>query len=278
MEIEYSIMKLRPKKRLNRLSFGEREVLFFRVNRNFYLEYAPWIEFGDISCEQMLNQIRVTKELPLFLLKTLKLEESNNIDHKKFKNHKFGVGDQAYSRKIKFNGSFEDLKKDLFKSGGTFRIDFNNGSSVQALSSFLKSNSRELNERIEFLEDPFTLNGESEKFILDYGIKIAADRNQFFHPLHAFNIYKPNIEYNDNTFDYSIFSSYMGSDLGRYHCYLHLMSYGNLDLIHGINTPDLFDDQVCLFKDEGECNLSLNTTSIDIIYKKLEKLEWINLT
>jgi len=68
----------------------------------------------------------------------------------------------------------------------------------------------------------------------------------------------------------------MGHDLGRYHCYLSLMEYGNLDLFHGIDTPGMYKNQKSLFIKEGN-KLVPNKKEIEQMYKELEEMTWIDL-
>ena len=65
----------------------------------------------------------------------------------------------------------------------------------------------------------------------------------------------------------------MGSDLGMYHCYLHLMQKGDLDLTHGIVTNGIYKEQREIFSFLAG-RWILNQSEIDKLYDDLRRREW----
>lgn len=283
MQIDFCIYHLQPLKTLNRFSSSIRRGVFLRIGKKFFLDYHPWKEFGDISVEEMLKCIKESRKLPGFLEQLLALEQDrfNTIDLP-FLNHSLDLAEEKQILgedrvKLKYLGDLEELRSCLLKNRSrTLRVDFNNALSETEFIGFWESLPLEVQNAIEFFEDPVPLVGDNWKKFINLGIPLACDRN-FFNELHFdFKIFKPNIERYQPLEKPIIFSSYMGHDLGRYQCYLSLMNRADLKLFHGVDTPCLYSEQIDLFARDGNF-LKLNKRSRDVMYKKLKGLEWNSL-
>ena len=275
MHIEYFVDQLSPISRLNKFSNVMRSVLYFRIDQKYYLEYHPWKEFGDLSINEMMDRIKRSQKLPPFLEFLLKLEKNKkSISHLKFLNHLLiKPEDEIDLRtcvKLKVLSPLSLMNSKLAKLS-KLRIDFNNYEDIDELLLWLKTMPPKLKEKIDFLEDPTDIN-EINIEIKELGFKLAADRNIFNTDIYDFDIYKPNID-GEKFRQSSIFSSYMGGDLGRYHAYLALMEYGDLNLYHGISTPGIYNDQLDLFVSDG-FYLSIDMSQVNMMYDRLRNKSW----
>lgn len=276
MELEYSIQKLYPLKKLNAFSKKvEREVLFLRYEKSFYLEYHPWKEFGDKDIEELLSEIKCTNKLPTFLNQQLEVEkERKNFQLEGFKNH--SLNEDAKVSKLKYLGDLNDLIIRINKSSSEkIRIDFNNQLNYSQASLFLTKLGKNTH-KIDYLEDPYPIDKSWVDLGRKFNISLAQDRN-CDETIDTFHILKPNVDEVNKYEKDAIFSSYMGSDLGRIHCYLLLLKYGNLELYHGINTPMLYKDQVDIFFEVGDQYFLPHLQNIEKVYENLASLNWSSL-
>ena len=65
----------------------------------------------------------------------------------------------------------------------------------------------------------------------------------------------------------------MGHDLGRFQAYLELMKLGDLDLYHGIDTPDIYENQLELFESDGVKTYLIESV-LDNLLDQLSSYEW----
>lgn len=286
MEIKYSLYKLYPKRRLNHL--GDKKVragILFRFNQSCFVDYHPWEQFGDPAIEIVLEWLRkgVCNEFTDRLFELANLDEKRIvIKHIPFFNHILvsDMNDQddvAPNKIVKLKGLCEleqDLKmiKNFTQKKIRLRLDFNNLSDFSYITSLWHSLSEQEQSLIDYIEDPFKYEANLWHCLKAQGIPLACDRNE--EQDNYINIWKPNIEKRPRGDNY-ILSSYMGHDLGRYHCFLELMcSHENiLKLVHGINTPSLYEGQLNLFV-ETDGALSINTVVVDGMYNELKEREW----
>ena len=275
MLIDYYFYTLNPITDLNRFKPLLREGVFFRIDGQYFCEYFPWHEFGDLSCDDIILQIKNNKSLPSFLKKMISLEKNkDSIRHRSFYNHSLDHFDVCETVKIKIN-NFNFKKAELFDTK-KLRIDINNLFNMNEVIDFWRDLPQNIRSKIEYLEDPCLYHPADWQRLQDEGIPIATDRNNKDNDFYHFEIYKPNIDDCPIGKKDVIYSSYMGHDLGRYHSYLELMQNGNLDLYHGIDTPNLFTDQLSLFNGLNG-SLTINKSAIKEIYTFLRNLSWINL-
>lgn len=275
MDIDYSLFTLNPRRKLNRFDTNKREGVYLRIDKKYYVEYFPWQEFGDSSVHQFLGDVRKSKKLPNYLLQLLNLEKcKDRIQHLDFYNHKFDGVANGTVCKLKYKNDLSLLNHEIKKNEGKVRIDFNNGLSQNAYWKWESELSDSIKKKIEYIEDPFVIEN---KLLLSSSIPFACDRNKWIDCVYEFKILKPNIDEYEDCYEKIIFSSYMGGDLGRYHCYLALMKWGNLNFYHGIDTPNIYDEQLPLFVDQKDGRLSLDKFILEEIYNSLREREWISL-
>ena len=276
MGIEFSLYELTPKYQLNRFKVEQYRGVLLKVDGEFFVDYFPWAQFGDMSIQDLLGQVQKDGVLPDFLQQCLSLDETRfEIDHWDFMNHGIYNGDHINTPilKIKYIDSFKQIDELLEKTHSKLRIDFNNGGEFNKILCWWNNLSEKNKEKIDYLEDPFIFNKEQNTYLRDMGISISADRNLFQKNFYDFNILKPNIDICNSFPLDSIFSSYMGHDLGRYHCYLALMKFGNLSLAHGINTPGIYNEQMNIFTQKG-MHTSVTPIVLKQLYEDIKGAKW----
>lgn len=273
--IMFSKYSLTPKVDLNRFNQkgALRNGVILNVDGN-YFDYHPWIEFGDLDVSSFLSNLKryginevAKKSLDLW-------SRRSEISHKSFCNHAFSKkGDVV---KIKYQ-NFEHLLDFLrrIESVGKIRIDFNNQCSFSEVLDIWKSIPTDKKNSIDYFEDPCP---KSEKWgtLEEFGITIASDRNSKDGIGHSIDIYKPNVDMPNNSTRRQIFSSYMGHDLGRYMCYLELMEKGDLNEVHGLDTPNIYEEQLELFTQHKD-GLIVKTQAIASLERRLAALDWQSL-
>lgn len=280
MDIEYSIQKLFPLKKLNRFSKVEdpRDILYLKINDKYFIEYHPWAEFGDISIYEYLDQIKKNNDLSSKAKELLQIEiEKDKIECKSLKNNFLLVEyEQNLSQKdipVKVKYSSFDIIDDLLSKGTRVRIDFNGKVPKGKLENWLNGQSKDRLALVDYFEDPGA-DPILLRSINSYGIKIARDRLHIPTEYINYNIVKPNVDlFEKCNFNHSILSSYMGGDLGRYHCYLIYCKFGNKNLFHGIHTPCLYEKQIEFLTGPFN-NLNINQSAIQYIYSYLRSLSW----
>lgn len=279
MEIDYYIDNLTPRKRLNRFHDNEiRKILYLRIDREFFLEYHPWEEFGDQNILSFLEETRRNEKLPKFLIKLLVLEQKRKmIPFYSFNNHDFGSNVSDFNGKyikIKFDDNYPLIEK-VLSQGNYVRIDFNNKFEFSEFEKWYNCLDLYQREFIDYLED-----SGSNDFVLaqlkNLGLQLASDRNVYIPEYHQVKIIKPSIEDIKQSNTVNIYSSYMGGDLGRFHTYLALLQNGDLDLIHGIDTPGIYQEQLPLFKSNG-LRREIDISMVEKMYIELEGKNWQRL-
>lgn len=173
------------------------------------------------------------------------------------------------------------LIKEILDQGVRLRIDANSGLNYDQMNFIWNSFTDQQKLLIEYFEDPTVFHHETWTKLRSLGIPIAIDRLpsecfDFVNGAECFDyiVHKPNrYKLPENNSCPIIFSSYMGHDLGRIQCYYELMEQGDLQLIHGIDTPNIYLEQHDLFVLEDQ-SLYPCLNSFDKVYRSLESLEW----
>lgn len=275
--IEYSLYTLAPLKRLNSQSTDEnKQGLYLRLLSDEgavdgYADYFPHVELGDLSVDEILSGKRDGYfEKCLWFAKNAKALESAAL--KGFKNHLLSLPDDGPAAgrviKMKVNGpeDFEKIKNAL-KTDASLRLDANACVSLEQWKTFFKGLSDEELDKIEYVEDPGV--GDWRE------LPVASAKDFMESTYWNFEIYKANARFCDRP-EKAIFSSCMGSDLGRYHCYLELVNRGDLGLVHGIHTPGIYREQLDLFK-ERDGLFYLNQEAVEKIFADLKERQWTTL-
>lgn len=272
MNVYFRRYRLRPLKQLNRFSsLEEKEGVHLMAKTpggNSFADYFPHPEFGDARPEEFLDKFRFQskdydKKVLHFLLHDHKLRAQAP---RPFKNHQLWDGNQEVISpviKYKLKSTSDKSFAPLLKQGIRVRLDAN-GIFTQAS---LQDWSKDLQARIEYLEDPTQdLNWEQ--------INLPLARDFISGSPFQYYIYKPNCKFYPDTKSNVIFSSYMGSELGRWHTYCELLDKGDLRLVHGIHTPDLYEGQAKLFKGDFNQGFTPDMSVVKEMYKDLSSGPW----
>lgn len=280
MVVKYSKYELSPKSALNRFDTKIRQGCYFSLDDKFYLDYCPWIEFGDLSVNDILYKIQTEREIPKLFTKLFTLDsQRNNIKKNSFLNH--DLNSHKFSSIVKVKCSAETCLSDLFSlypQDVRLKLDFNNSMTFKGFIKALSEITSKDKKRIFYVEDPCIFNTTEWKLINQEGIDLASDRNPY-NGVAQFIVYKPGIDLKiqSNLSQKTIFSSYMGSQLNNFHTYLEAMKLADLELHHGINTGELFEDNPNIFTAEEGDRFSLNFSVVDKMYEKLQERVWTTL-
>lgn len=273
--IEFSKYILEPIAELNRFSteLKTREGVILKQDSN-YFDYHPWEQFGDLCVDEFLKSIKVDPENHLVNKGFSLWNKRKHISHKPFLNHILNKhGDVS---KIKFKNDDHLINfLDLAKTDSMVRVDFNNLYSFEEVETLWTKLNTSQKRKIEYFEDPCP-KGEKWLALESLGITIASDRNKKDGVGHSIDIFKPNVDLALSKDRVQVFSSYMGHDLGRYLCYLELMECGDLNIVHGIDTPHIYENQLELFSSQ-ENMLVINQECIKTLEANLETMSWSTL-
>lgn len=274
--IEVSRYSLKPLNPLNaRADEGVREGLFFRVKdesgRYGYGDCFPHPELGDLPVEAVLSgeRDRHVEKCLWFARNERKLSAKEKLP---FKNHLLTLNSPAGRGKIvklKVAGSsglalVREALREAMEKNFSLRLDPNGSVALDGWVEFLKTLSKSELQRIDYIEDP----GEGDWRRLP----VPAAKDFMNGPHWDVEIYKPNARFCERP-ESAVFSSYMGSDLGRWHAYLELINRGDLDAVHGIDTPGIYARQRRLFIGTNK-GLIPDMDVVGQIYRELEQREW----
>lgn len=274
--IYFSPYTLTPLKELNsKSSLAPKKGLYLKTvgedGEEGFADYFPHEALGDLPLKSILAGERdeYFEKCLWFARNERELSQSAFLP---FKNHLLADSSSknlegAVKAKVKTLADLDWIKK-LLQQNLRLRLDANGAISFEQWQDFLKSLSQGELDKIDYIEDP----GIGDWRVL--GVPSAKDfmENDHF----DFLVYKPNARFCERP-EKAIFSSYMGSDLGRFHCYLELIHRGNLELVHGIHTPGLYEEQDELFipKKEG---IFPDRSAVKRMYEELQSREWTCLS
>lgn len=272
MKIDYSLYHLLPLKQLNNFSsLQQRFGVYLKINDVFFLDYHPWEEFGDLSVSDFLLSLK-QNGLSEHLHSLLQLEMNKDL----IVNHPFK--NTSLNQKIVKIKVLQDLSTlaeqlNLLDETKKYRFDFNNKFTLEEILLFWDALSYTNKSKIDYFEDPCTNENDCWSKLKHHGIPLACDRNPKSSTYYDVEVFKPNAEPFQKNSRPQIFSSYMGGDLGRFHAYLSLMHFGDLNLYHGIDTPNIYNNQLELFKMDAEF-FYINHTAVIQMYQQLKELSW----
>lgn len=274
MNVYYSRYKLIPLKSANRLSsssekWGIHLKIKKRRSANF-ADYFPHIPLGDMECDEFLEKFKYQdheyhQKVFHFLLNDDRLSA---LPNKRFFNHEIWDGlNEPHSHVIKYKLKDEsDLSfLKLFEKKISVRLDANALFTRKTLQNFLK----EVPDfsLLEYLEDPI-----SETDWSNFSLPLARD----FIDGTPFSvlIHKPNSRFLKEEGKPVIFSSYMGSDLGKWHAYCELKEKGSFKFHHGIITTGYYQEERLKFDGNFQQGFVPNEKTLKIIYNELDAKEW----
>lgn len=245
MKVFYSPYTLTPLKQVNRLSNLESKAGIYLKgvlgNKVMFADYHPHPPMGDKSCDEFLSEFKFQKEdyeKKVFDL-LLRDNKFQNLRPKKFYNHQLWIGTESIeSPVVKYKLlSHEDRKFMVcLEKGLRLRLDSNALFNRPDFINFMKDIPEKYHALIDYVEDPLADKDWS-------ALKVPSARDFVEGTPFDFYIYKPNCEFKPATEAKIIFSSYLGSDLGRWHAYCDLVENGDLKLVHGIITQGFFQEE-----------------------------------
>jgi hypothetical protein len=245
MKVYYSPYILTPLKRANRLSgLDPKPGIFLKGvlgNNVTFADYFPHLPLGDRSCDQFLDEFKFQKEeydQKVFDL-LLRDHHFQNLRPKKFYNHQLWSGSEellAPVIKYKMLGAQDRNFLKCLERGLRLRLDSNALFNRADFERFLKDIPERYLSLIDYIEDPLLQEDWSS-------LNVPTARDFIEGNPFDYYIYKPNCEFIPKTDAKIIYSSYLGSDLGRWHTYCELVEKGDLTLTQGIISQGFFEEE-----------------------------------
>ncbi|MGE3608181.1 MAG: hypothetical protein AB7I27_01240 [Bacteriovoracaceae bacterium] len=258
MHVYYSEYQLTPRKAANRLSdLAPKKGLYLKCLG--FADYFPHESLGDQSIEEFLDTFKDQKtEYAQKVLHFLKKEPF--FYDQPFLNHQLWDGTEEIEAsvvKYKLKNNADQSYLDLINKGIKVRLDAN--------GLFDPGDEIPSHELIEYIEDPMkNLNWN--------GIKAAQDFIQG--APYQFYIHKPNARFLKQQTCPVIFSSYLGSDLGKWLSYCELVEQGDINLYHGIITKNFYQEENDLFQGNYKKNFKPTLDKVKNLFLHLEDLDW----
>ncbi len=279
MKVYCSPYSLTPLKKANRLSSLKKSsgVLLKGVlgNKITFADYYPHTVLGDKDCDEFLQNFKFQNneyEQKVFEL-LLKDDLYQNLKNKKFYNHALWTEEGTLNSKVikyKLQGHHDRGFMKVLETGLRLRLDANGLFSKTEYQDFLKDIPVKFHTLIDYIEDP--LSSEDWK-----DLKIPTGRDFVSGDPYDYYIYKPNCEHLPKTEAKIIYSSYLGSDFGRWHAYCELITKGDLSLVHGIVTPHFFQEQEDFFIGNFDEGFDVSVPSVRKLYQNISSLNWKSL-
>ncbi len=240
-----------------------------------YADYFPQASFGDKGRDQFLQDFKLQKEIyDQKIFHFLKKDfDYQSIKPKKYFNHQLWTGNEDFKSgpvKYKLLNPSDRLFLDILKRGIITRLDASAQFNRASFNSFLESIPAELHHLIDYVEDPILETDWS-----NLGVKTASDLIEGT-PYHA-KIYRPNCDFFPAHEKKVIFSSYIGSDLGRWHTYCELIELGNLDEVHGIISNGFIKEEKNFLTGNYREGFTADLTEVKNLYHDLSQKEWKSL-
>lgn len=276
MNVYIKFYKLHALKALNRLSqAGERRGVHLKVKMRFteqFADYFPHTALGDKECDEFLQIFKYQdneyeKKVFHFLLNDERLRSQRP---KVFLNHELWDGQteaMAPFIKYKLKGPDDFSFMALLKKGLRVRLDANGFFDRVTLDKFLSEIPKDFLPKLEYIEDPTTDKDWSFSQVPSAQDFISGSPYQFY-------IHKPNARFLNEQNVPVIFSSYLGSDLGRYQAYTELLEKGDLKITHGIITNNFYVEEKLKFQGSYLQGFTPDEVSVRAMYNELSFGEW----
>ncbi len=277
MKVLISSYLLTPLKKANRLSSLQlKEGVYLKAElkgKTLFADYFPHQVLGDRSVEEFLQSFRYqenTYQQKVFNL-LLKDHLFQDGESKLFKNHLLTQGEVSSfdSPVVKYKlNSVDDFGfLPALENGVILRLDANGLFSRNKLEEFLKKIPIDLLKKIQYIEDPLA--------DLDWnGLSVPCARDFIEGTSFDFLIHKPNAFFLKPTDKKVIFSSYLGSDLGRWHAACELFTHGDLNLTHGIKTEGFYEEELPLFEGTYAHGFKSNKLVVKKMYQSIFQKKW----
>lgn len=199
--------------------------------------------------------------------------EYQHFEPQKYFNHQLWTGSEDLEApiiKYKLLNITDRTFLDPLKRGIRLRLNANAQFNLKSFQDFLHSIPSELIALIDYIEDPLVHSHWD-----DLGVKVASDliKSTRFDVF----IFRPNSQFFPEHKTKNIFSSYLGSDLGRWHTYCELIEKGDLKEIHGIMSRGFYAEAQCFMQGNYYDGFIPDMKIVEKIYDELNKKEWIPL-
>ncbi len=276
MKITYSTYQLTPRKRANRLSdLRPKSGVFIQgtlARKVLFADYFPHEALGDRSCDEFLDSFKFQthgydRRVFALLLKDGELQRSPLT---LFRNHQLWTPSEAAEApilKYKLQGPDDFSFLPLLERGLRLRLDANGCFERQSLSSFVRGLPKEALTLVDYIEDPTQDQDWSS-------LPLPSARDFLHGTPHSYYIFKPNREERPATEAKIVVSSYLGSDLGRWHAYGELLAHGDLADTHGIVTENFYDEELPLFRGNYRDGFTPDAATVRRLYRNLENRNW----
>jgi len=279
MKVFYSPYTLTPLKRANRLSSLDPKpgILLKGVlgDKVTFADYFPHLPLGDRNCEQFLQEFKFQNDeydKKVFDL-LLRDYDFQKLSMKKFYNHQLWTGVEPLESKVikyKMLHSQDRSFMQILEKGLRLRLDSNALFKRDDFVEFLKDITDKYWPQIDYIEDPL-----SNKDWKD--LKVPAARDFILGEPFDYYIYKPNCEFQPKTDSKIIFSSYLGSDFGRWHTYCEVVQNADLSLIHGIISPGFFKEEKRFIMGSYKDGFIAEESAVKRLYQETSSLPWKSL-
>lgn len=276
MEIFYSHYSLTPLKRLNRTSNLEKKHGVFlkaKLNgRTTFADYFPHMSFGDKGVDCFLHDFKnQSVEHDRKVLHLLQHEQRfHKIPTGIFNNHQLWTGNEDFEAdvvKYKLHRIDDQTFLDPLKRGLKVRLDANALFNRETLGQFLEHIPTEYHCQIDYLEDPLVDKDWSQ-------LKVKAARDLISGSPHDVHIHRPCSKFFPENEKRIVFSSNLGSELGRWHTYCELIERGNLNEIHGIISRGFFAEEKFFLDGNYQDGFQANPGKVKDLYQELHAREW----
>ncbi len=279
MKVYYSLYTLTPLRKANRLSSMRpiNGVYLKGVlgNRILFADYFPHISLGDDTCDQFLDEFKFqdfdyARKVFDLLLRDRDLQK---MAPQSFLNHQLwnpSEGADSPVIKYKLEDQLDRHFLSALKNGQRLRLDANALFSRNEYEAFVKTIPTKYLPQIDYIEDPM-----HDPDWPSMGIPVARD----FIPAPRFDyyIYKPNCEFKPSTEVKIIYSSYLGSDLGRWHAYCELIENGDLSLTHGIYTEGFYQEEEKFMVGSYRNGFTADKKIVNSVYDTIYNAKWKSL-
>lgn len=279
MKVFYSPYTLTPLKRANRLSsMDKKHGVFLKGLLGdviTFADYFPHQPLGDRSCDQFLAEfkfqnVEYDKKVFDLLLRDVKFQ---NLKPKKFKNHQLWTGSESIDAKIikyKMLHAHDRTFMTCLERGLRVRLDANALFKRSEYNEFIKDIPERYHSQIDYIEDPLADQDWSK-------LKVPSAMDFIPGTPYEYYIYKPNCEFRPETEAKVIYSSYLGSDLGRWHTYCELSEDADLSLTHGIISQGFFEEEKPFFKGSYSHGFDIEHPVVKRLYQNLSDVGWKTL-
>ncbi len=276
MDIYYSPYQLTPLKKANRLtSLDVKKGILLKATINgidSYADYFPHLPLGDRSVDVFLSEFKEQKEeYDQKVLHFLREDHRyQKIPSTSFMNHQLWSGyEEISSPVIKYKLMFQ--QDTLFMSpllrGVVVRLDGNGLFTKDNFNRFINLIPPQYWSQIEYIEDP-SLESDWNPY------PFTKARDFLTGSPFDVSIYKPNCEFMPHPDKTTVFSAYLGSDLGTWHAYCEMIEKADLSITQGIIGENFYQEQLKLFEGTYSDGMKPNLEVVKKIYQDLNLREW----